>query len=261
MLVTLLLSGCRAAQATPTPDRVATGVAEAKAVAATLTAEAPMTTPTAIVTDTPALTAMPMPIQPTSTSTPPTATPTLPALSTGSLQGKLVEAPLIGDSGAVERPSLANALVVLCLKTSENECTVYAELSTRSDTQQEFTFDSLMPGEYVVLYNPFRMTNESAYWMHWDERTLDFADANSLLDSFAPGAKSGFFASGPGGGIVTKDIGGNLTITTVHANTAIWIDIHPLIVEFVGENELLTVNVTAGQTSQLTIQSHAEIHE
>ena len=165
------------------------------------------------------------------------------------------------ESGSKARPYLTNALVVLCRRISENKCTVYAELSTRSNFQQEFTFDSLVPGEYVVLYNPFLITNESVYWMHWDGRTLDFTDANSLLGSFAPGEKSGSFASGPGGGIVTKNVDGEVKITTVHANTAIWLGLHPLIVEFVRENEPLTVNVTAGQTSQLTIQSHAEIRE
>ena len=81
----LLVGGCVPA-ATPTPDRVATGVAGAKAAAATLTAEAP--TATAMHTNTPAPTEMPtntptptstlMPT-PTSTTTPthtPTNTPT-----------------------------------------------------------------------------------------------------------------------------------------------------------------------------------------
>lgn len=40
-LVALFLVGCGAPQATPASDRVATGVAEAKAIAATLTADAP----------------------------------------------------------------------------------------------------------------------------------------------------------------------------------------------------------------------------
>ena len=180
--------------------------------------------------------------------------------STGSVQGELVETPLTDDA-AVERPNLTNVLVVLCLKTSESKCTVHAELSTRSNTQREFTFDSLTPGEYVALYNPFPVTNESAYWMHWDGRTLDFTNAESLFNSLAPGDKSIFVSSGPGGGVGVTLAFGRLKFTTANANTAIWTSIHPLIVEFVGEQKPLTVNITAGQTSHLTIQSHAKIFE
>ncbi len=351
-LATLLLVGGCVPAATPTPNRVATGVAEALTVI-------PTATPTAIATNTPAPTATPTVTStgtptpsptntptstPTSIKTPtarPTATPTttptplpdamvnvktlnvrsgpgtvydilagvhqgdelevigqaydcgwlkvivpqgaqgwvaggpehvirnlpcelIPAApippSTGSVQGKLVEAPLRDD--AVERPNLTNVLVVLCLKTAKNHCTVDADLSTRSNAQGEFTFDSLVPGEYIVLYSPFLLTNESTYWIHWDGRRLDFSDAESLFNSLAPGDKTIFINGGPDGGVgVTLGAAGKWQLTTVSANTAIWSNIHPLIVEFVGEQEPLTVNVKAGQTSQLTIQSHAKILE
>ena len=74
-LVTLLLGGGCVPAITPAPDHVATGTAEAKAIAATLTAEAPTAIPTAIVTDTPVFT-------PTSTPTPPTVALDLPVPGT-----------------------------------------------------------------------------------------------------------------------------------------------------------------------------------
>jgi hypothetical protein len=48
VLLLVSLAGCAASQ--PTPDRVATGVAEAKAIAATLTAEIPTATLTPLAT-------------------------------------------------------------------------------------------------------------------------------------------------------------------------------------------------------------------
>ena len=66
LVVLLLVSLASCAAPQPTPDRVATGVAEAKVIAATLTAQPPMARPT--------YTALPIP---TKTSTPkPTLTPT-----------------------------------------------------------------------------------------------------------------------------------------------------------------------------------------
>jgi hypothetical protein len=69
----VLLAACTSLPSSPTPDRIATGVAEAKAIAATLTAEIPKPTTTPV----PALpTNTPTAIPATATRVPITATPT-----------------------------------------------------------------------------------------------------------------------------------------------------------------------------------------
>ena len=85
----LLLPACGVLQPAPTPDRVATGVAEARAIAATLTAQAPTVTPipppatqtATAVPSTATQTATPVPPTITPTRMPPTSTPTVPPVS------------------------------------------------------------------------------------------------------------------------------------------------------------------------------------
>ena len=124
-LVTLLLVGGCVPAATPTPDRVATGVAEAKAVAATLTAEAPApspapptATPTSVPpTATPTITPTPNPTStptPTNTATP-TDTPTpVPPTSTPAGPPMPVEFEIATNPGDQVMPSVWGDVVVWC---------------------------------------------------------------------------------------------------------------------------------------------------
>lgn len=86
--IALLVAACGSGSAVvPEPDRVATGVAEAKAIAATLTAAAPAIVPTQQVAQimptnpsAPTATTEPTAEPPTATALPPTATALLPTL-------------------------------------------------------------------------------------------------------------------------------------------------------------------------------------
>ena len=187
-LVTLLLvSGCVPA-ITPTPDRVATGVAEAKAIAATLTAEAagttatPTTTPTAMAADTLELpTTTPTPVPPTATLTPvpPTATPVpqlptptqtpTPAPAAGSVEGTL--------------PLHCNLPVTLCDSYSlwnpmqgaaAAECNGTFKQTVLIDGTGYFLLPSLPPGEYSIFIDiPEALRDavpphcRSGEYMHW----------------------------------------------------------------------------------------------
>ena len=118
-LVTLILVGGCVPAATAPPDQAATRVAEASAIAATLTAEAarttatPTTTPTAMAADTLELpTTTPTPVPPTATFIPvaPTATP-VPQLPTPTQT--LATAPAAGSvEGTL--PLHRNLPVTLC---------------------------------------------------------------------------------------------------------------------------------------------------
>jgi len=188
----------------------------------------------------------------------PTPTPT-PTPSTGRLEGKLAEATLSNENKGA-RPPLTDALVALCLKTAEKECTVDAALTTNSDNDRAFVFETLSPGEYVLLYNPFTIEDEAAYWEYWDRRILDLTDAQTLLDSAAP-AETMHISAGSGGGVgvKTNPVTGQLGFSTVNKNTAIWLNPYPLVVEFVAEQTPVIAKIEAGQTESLTIQTHATI--
>lgn len=191
---------------------------------------------------------------PTSTLTP-TPTPT-PTPTTGSLAGEIIEAAV--PSTNVTRPDLTDALIVLCLKTSTNQCVVDEKLSTRSDNLRKFILESIPPGEYIVLYNPYPIDDISAYWKQWDMRKLIFTDFNALCLSMA--SKGTFnIGSGTGGGVSAKIVNGKMQMGSVHKNTAVWLKSSPLVVEFVGEQIPLSVKIVAGQTTKVTIQSHTSI--
>ena len=135
---TLLLVGGCVPVATPTPDRVATGVAEAKAIAATLTAEAPTATPTATATDTPL---------PTATSTPPTATLTstlTPTPAGGTIVGQ------IARKDEVPRTTM----VIPCLMVGEDVCRSQQAWVARVSDEGSFEIAGIAPGTYTFLYGP-----------------------------------------------------------------------------------------------------------
>ncbi len=204
-------------------------------------------------TPTPTLTSTPTP---TRTPTPtPTLTPT-PTPTTGSLLGEIIEAPV--NNNTAQRPSLTDALIVLCLRISTNRCVVDEKLSTISDKEQKFALEIIPPGEYIVLYNPFPIKDVSAYWLHWDKRELIFTDANALFKSMS---SSGTFtiSAGEGGGVSVSFVGGQMQMDAVQGNTAVWLDAYPLVVEFVDEQEPLSVESVAGQATKVTIRAHASI--
>lgn len=190
VLVVLLLVGGCAPAATPTPDSIATGVAEAKAVAATLTAEAkavaatltaeaeaiaatltaeaptaiPTATPTVIVTDTPVPTATPTPtpVPPTATPVPPTPTP-LPPTSTPIPTNTPTSMPTptpVPTTGSVEGrligrdtdQYLVGAFIVLCEITGDFKCTLRADLTATTDSEGWFTVKEVPAGQYTVAY-------------------------------------------------------------------------------------------------------------
>jgi len=107
LLIGCLLAACSTAAATPEPDRVATGVAEAKAVAATLTAGAP---PAATALSTLAPPAQvptviaPRPPTPTATPIPQRADPFVPG--GGDPRGLIGKMVLPGYGGSAEQVDL-----------------------------------------------------------------------------------------------------------------------------------------------------------
>jgi len=158
-LVMLPLVGCGAPAAMSTPDRVATGVAEAKAVAATLTAEAPTSTPTAIATDTPMPTETPTPV-------PPTATTAVPYV-----EGSLINR----DTGE----PLAGARVILCPKgTEKTTCVIDTDLTAVTDSDGQFKITGVLPGEYGVLYN-----TSGEIRPDWDGIELDYSSTTTFSDT------------------------------------------------------------------------------
>ncbi len=95
-LSVLLLLACDMLQSESTPDRVATDVAEAKAIAATLTAEAPTAVPTRLPMEIPRPMSTPTPTPlPTSVSTTLTPTPVTASMNTAIVTGVLI----YGDTG------------------------------------------------------------------------------------------------------------------------------------------------------------------
>jgi hypothetical protein len=204
-------------------------------------------------TPTPTLTSTPTPtLTPTPTSTPtPTPTPT-----TGSLLGEIIEAPV--DSSDAQRPLLTDALIVLCLRISTNQCVVDEKLSTRSDNEQKFALEIVPPGEYIVLYNPFPIKDVSAYWKHWDRRELIFTDADALFKSMTSDGTV-IIGAEEGGGVSASFVGGQMQLGAVLGNTAIWLEAFPLVVEFVDKQEPLSIEIVAGQATEVIIRAHASI--
>ncbi len=118
-----VLAACGGA-ATPEPDRVATGVAEARAIAATLTAEAPTTAaplPTRVSpTSAPTLSA-PKPPTPTSTPLPQRADPFVPGGGDPKgLIGKIVLPGYGGPSDQVDLPVFSQQIVFQLLVRDPN---------------------------------------------------------------------------------------------------------------------------------------------
>ncbi len=155
-----------------------------------------------------------------------------------------------------ERPLMDGALIVLCLKTSTNQCTIDENLSTKSDAKGGFVIDAIPPAEYVVLHNPFPIKDISAYWKHWDGRQLTFTDASAFMKSLASSGTIQL-CSGPGGGISISIVNGKTQFKTIKGNTGIWPKSESLVVEFVDEQIPLSVDVVLGKTTEVTISSHA----
>jgi hypothetical protein len=108
LLIGLLAACSGSAATTPEPDRIATGVAEAKAVAATLTAGAPTAAPVAPPTRAPSASAptvpVPRPPTPTHTPLPQRADPFVPG--GGDPKGLIGKMVLPGYGGSAEQVDL-----------------------------------------------------------------------------------------------------------------------------------------------------------
>jgi hypothetical protein len=187
-----------------------------------------------------------------------TSLPCIPSSDTGCLAGKLVEGPLQDPALEDNRPSLAEALVVLCRKTPQDKCIVEGELRTRSDSQGTFILDSIPPGEYVVLYNPFPIPDPDAYWEQWEGGEFDYSSNYQLLALTwfmrYDGDPENFFVLfgvGPGGGLEVDE--------TVAGNTAVWMERHPLIIEFVGNQTPASVQISPGKATQVVVKTHAYV--
>jgi hypothetical protein len=126
-LVALVLIGCSAPAATPTP--------------------VPPTVTTVPPTPVPAATSTPLPTA-TCTQTPtpiPTSTPTpTPVPTTGSVESRLI--------GRDTQQPLAGAFIVLCEITDDFKCTLHAGLTATADTEGWFTVKEVPPGQYTVAY-------------------------------------------------------------------------------------------------------------
>jgi hypothetical protein len=189
---------------------------------------------------------------------PPTSTPS-PTPPTARLEGSLVEGE-IADTRP-QRPPVAYALVALCRKTSENKCVVDSGLSTFCDLQGSFTLTPVPPGEYIVLYNPFTIEDIATYWHYWNGRELDFTDAESLFRSFGEGSIPIYFSGETGGGATAVDAGGETIRQAIRANTAIWYQDYPLVIEFVRGLVPLTIQISLGETVPITVTTHAAYPE
>lgn len=208
--------------------------------------------PTSIPVSTPTTTTTPLP---TNTAMP-TATPA------PSIVGTLVEATIItppDEKTKIGRPSLANEVVLLCLKT-QNTCTIDKSLSVKTDENGSFVFDSVPAGEYVILYAAFLNQQEDTkstedFWTYWDGKVLDFSDLDSFAASFIDPstAMPPQFVSDRGYGILpalSQQAGGM-------SNTGVCYMPKFMAVEFIGDMEPLTVTVIPGQTAQVTVEAHA----
>jgi hypothetical protein len=127
--ISLLMAGCDATVAPPTPVPPAT----------TTVPPTPVPTATSTPLPTATLTQTPTPIN-TPTSTP---TPTPPP-TTGSVEGRLI--------GHDTQQPLAGALIVLCEITDDFKCTLHAGLTATADTEGWFTVKEVLPGQYTVAY-------------------------------------------------------------------------------------------------------------
>lgn len=207
-------------------------------------------------------TATPTPtLVPTSTSTPtPTFTPT--PVTTGSLQGKLVEGVLSDDTKLRPRPPLENVLVILCADYREatQSCTTRAELMGYTDADGAFAFDGLEPGTYAVLYNPFKIEDGAEYLAHYEGREIVLADVSKFVDSILDGETNVSISGGPNAGVsVTFDQSGNLILGAPTADTAIYTSDFSIVAEYVGDGIPATVEIELGQTANLSLEIHATL--
>lgn len=193
---------------------------------------------------------------PTPTNTPtPTLTPT--PITTGHLQGQLVEGILGQNTASSPRPPLSNVLILLCAEFNGNTCTTDPELATYTDENGAFTFVDLEPGRYVVLYNPYLIADGVDYLQHFTNRELDFTNVSTLVTSIIGGAGTLSITGGPKAGvkIVIKD--GNMTLGLANADTAIITHSYNIVAEFVKDGTPATVQISLGQTTKLTLSVHA----
>lgn len=192
----------------------------------------------------------------------PTVPPTITASPTpllARLEGRLVQGE-VADT-LPQRPPLAYALVVLCRKTSENVCVVDSSLSTFCDLHDSFTLAPVPPGEYIVLYNPFTIEDIADYWQYWNGRQLDFTDAESLFRSFGEGNIPLYFSGETGVGVTAQNVGEETIHQGILANTAIWYKDFPLVIEFVDDQIPVTIQISLGETVQITVITHAAYPE
>ena len=128
--------GCGETQRTltTTPDQIATGVAEAKSIAATLTAEIPIST------QTPARTITPTPVQ-------------VLGVIKGKLIGKNTQQPIMGTT------------VILCGVIPENtkKCQVLPDIKSLSQNDGSFSLENVPSNTYAIVY----ATSKSADPKSW----------------------------------------------------------------------------------------------
>jgi hypothetical protein len=188
--------------------------------------------------------------QPTATSIPRT---------TGNLTGSLVEG-MTGGASQDLQPSLANTLVMLCADYRANTCRMDSSLAAYTDHSGAFSFQDLEPGTYVILYNPFKIEDGEDYLSHFDQRELQFSDVSQLVSSMVDGQASLCVAGGPESGVeIVIDQSGNLTFGVPNADTAIYTTDYTLVAEFVEKGIPVTVEIRAGQTSEVTLQANATL--
>lgn len=175
----------------------------------------------------------PKPVEATPTPAPPTPTP---APATGSVQGVL--------TGSKSSQPIADAYVLLCAvvdpTASEPECLLRADLSTVTDTDGSFTFESVSPGTYIVVYGLSDEVQGSP--QTWDGRSVRYRSPVTV-DPF--GGNQG--ASFPKGTEI--DVAGD----GIYVNTGSFTSNEfGLSIEY-RQHEPLGISVTAGQTAQVTV--------
>jgi hypothetical protein len=258
------------AKLTITPDHIATGVADANAIAATLTASVPIPTLTLTLsprdTFTPASTAVitatavptPISIQPseptmTDQKIPTTAVPFAPPPNSGSgvLKGFL--------SGDKNQKPLDGAAMILCLIIAEKKCRLEANLVISVNKDGSFQLTNVPSGRYVIFYNP--SGDAVGNWKKIDGKELSLKlEGLSQLQS---AARKELFSTFGGEGEISIAAGTQLEFSMTSDNVivkgsgSITSVKYSLTMDF-HEGEPISVEIVAGKVTEIDIQALAQ---
>lgn len=184
---------------------------------------------------------------PTATPVPPTSTPT-PEVTTGIVQGKLI--------GAESQQPLTGAAVVLCLVVGEKTCVLQADLVSISGEDGKFELTEVLPGSYVVLYDPSAKASSS--WKEIDG--LEMILKLEGLSGFPSSARTELFSTFGGGGGIRFQKGTTLEFkdgVVVGGDGSIRSEKYGLTMDF-HEGKPITIEIQLGKITELEIRAWAQ---